>query len=220
LPTHYLVWVIALAVGRTYTRTEARAAIEAYPLPGDLEATLRGARSLGILRGSHDSIELTETGAAIKVLLPSTLQDRAQIHERATKGERAALSVLCPPAAAALRLLLLRHATVNLLIEGLKSVGGTGSLADLAQACDRLDHELAPVVFLTPTGLAGAQDDRGRIDWNVVGQGVWRTTTGFQLKSVLRHAGILSPASRLGSSTSPDPVSDFWSLSENAYGER
>jgi hypothetical protein len=213
LPTHYLVWAIALAVRRTYTRAQTRAAIEAYPLPGDLEATLRGARSLGILRGSRDSIELSETGAAIKVLLPKTLADWADIHERASKGERAALSVLCPPAAAALRLLLLRHATVSLLIEGLKSLGGAGSLADLARACDRLDHELAPVIFLTPVGLADAQDERGRINWNVAGQGVWRTTTGFQLKAVLRHAGILSPASSLGSSTSPDPLSNFWSLS-------
>jgi hypothetical protein len=213
LPTHYLVWAIVLAVARTYTRAEARAAVEAYPLPGDLEATLRGARSLGILRGSRDSIELSETGAAIKVLLPETVVEWAAIHERASKGERAALSVLCPSAAAALRLLLLRHGTVSLLIEGLKSLGGVGSLADLARACDRLDHELAPVVFLTPVGMAAAQDERGRINWNVAGQGVWRTTTGFQLKSVLRHAGILSPASSLGSSTSPDPVSDFWSLS-------
>ncbi len=49
-PTHYLVWAIALGVGRTYSRAEANAAIEAYPLPGDLEAALRGARSLGILQ--------------------------------------------------------------------------------------------------------------------------------------------------------------------------
>ena len=213
LPTHYLVWAIALAAGRTYTRVEARAAIEAYPLPRHLEPALSGARSLGILRGSRDSIELSETGAAIKVLLPKTLADWAEIHERASKGERAALSVLCPPAAAALRVLLLRHSTVSLLIEGLKSLGGKGSLADLARACDQLDHELAPVIFLTPVGLARAQNERGRINWNLAGQGMWRTTTGFQLKSVLRHAGILSPASVLGSSTSPDPASDSWSLS-------
>jgi hypothetical protein len=167
------------------------------------------------LRGSRDSIELSETGAAIKVLLTASLADWAEIHERASKGERAALSVLCPPAAAALRLLLLRHATVNLLIEGLKSLGGSGSLVDLARTCDQLDHELAPVVFLTPLGLVGAQDDLGRVDWSASGPGVWRTTTGFQLKSVLRHAGILSPASSLGSSTLPDPVSDVWSLSAN-----
>jgi hypothetical protein len=116
------------------------------------------------------------------------------------------------PAAAALRLLLLRHASVNLLIEGLKWLGGPGSLVDLARACDQLDHELAPVVFFTPVGLAGAQDDRGRVDWSTAGPGVWRTTTGFQLKSVLRHAGILSAASSLGSSTMPAPATDLWSL--------
>ncbi len=149
LPTHYLVWAIALTVGSTYTRTEARAAIGAYPLPGDLEATLRGVRSLGILRGTRHSIELSEPGAAIKVLLPAALSDWAEIHKRASRGDREALSVLCPPAAAALRLLLLRHTTVGLLIEGLKSLGGSGSLADLARACDRLDHQLAPVGFLT-----------------------------------------------------------------------
>lgn len=220
LPTHYLVWAIALAVGRTYTRTEAKAATDAYPLPGDLEATLRGARSLGILRGSPDGVELSETGAAIKVLLPKALSDWADIHQRASKGQRTALSLLCPPAAAALRLLLLRHATINLLLEGLKSLGGSGSLAELARACDRLDHELAPVIFLTPVGLAAAQDERGHINWNVAGPGVWRPTTGFQLESVLRHAGILNPASSLGSSTSPNPISDFWSLSESAQGER
>jgi hypothetical protein len=33
-----------------------------------------GARSLGSLPGSRDSIELSETGAAIKVLLPRRLQ--------------------------------------------------------------------------------------------------------------------------------------------------
>jgi hypothetical protein len=214
LPTHYLVWAIALTAGRTYTRIEARAAIEGYPLPADLEAALRGARSLGILRGSRDRIELSETGAAIKVLLPADLADWAKIHERSSKGERAALSVLCPPAAATLRLLLLRHATVNLLIEGLKSLGGSGSLVDLARACDQLDHELAPVVFLTPVGLASAQDDRGRVDWSAAGPGVWRTTTGFQLKSVFRHAGILSPSSSLGSSTSPEPASDLWLLNQ------
>ena len=81
LPTHYLVWAIALAVGRTYTRTEAKGAIAAYPLPTALEATLRGARSLGILRGSRDSIELTEAGAATRVLLPKSLAEWAEIHE-------------------------------------------------------------------------------------------------------------------------------------------
>jgi hypothetical protein len=214
LPTHYLVWAIALDVGQTYSRDEARAAVATYPLPDDLESALRGARSLGILRSSLQAIALSETGAAIKLLLPTTLAEWANIHRRASTGERAALSVLCPPAGAALRLLLLRHATVGLLIEGLKSLGGSGFLTDLALACDRLDHTLAPVVFLTPAGLVDAQDDRGRIDWHAAGPGIWRIATGFQLKSVLR-GGMLSPATRLGSSTSPDPGSDFWSLNES-----
>jgi hypothetical protein len=41
-----------------------------------------------------------------------------------------------------------------------------------------------------------------------------RSSTGFRLKSMLRHAGILGSKSRLGNSTSPDAVSDFWSLGQ------
>jgi hypothetical protein len=84
-----------------YTRVKTRAAIEGYPLPTDLEAALRGARSLGILRGSRDSVGLSETGAAINVLLPADLAHWAEIHKRASKGGRAAPSILCPPAVAA-----------------------------------------------------------------------------------------------------------------------
>jgi hypothetical protein len=155
------------AAGRTYTAARHERPLQAihYLLTWKQRSEVR-AVSASCAARAIDGIGLSETGAAIKVLLPADLADWVEIHERASKGERAALSILCPPAGAALRLLLLRHATGNLLIEGLKSPRGSGSLVDLARTCDQLDHELAPVVFLTPVGLAGAQDDRGRVDWS------------------------------------------------------
>ena len=73
---------------------------------------------------------------------------------------------------------------MGLFIEGLKSLGGSGSLAELAITCDRLDHTLAPVVFLTPAGLVDGQDERGKnqLACRLAGRLVYRNRMSAQVR--------------------------------------
>ena len=152
-------------------------------------------------------------GAALKVLLPQTLDAWTDVHRRAASRDRAAtLANLCPSAGAVLRILLLQNATVRLLVEGLRSGGDSASLAELAANCDRLDHARAPILFLTPNALSDLQDEQGGVAWRLADASAFRPTVSYQLKSVLKHAGILAADVRLGGSRRFDPAADRWTL--------
>jgi hypothetical protein len=188
------------------------AALGDYPIQ-ELPGSIRGAKSLGLLRQQGDIVELTETGAAVKMLLPPYLGDWADIHRRAASRDRGAtLANLCPAAGAVLRILLMQSTTVRLLIEALGSIGGAGTLVHLAEACDRLDHARSPVLFLLPDALVVLQDERGAVAWARAGATAFRPTISYQLKSVLKHAGILASDSRLGRTQRVDPATDHWAL--------
>ena len=64
-----------------------------------------------------------------------------------------------------------------------------------------------------PESAAGLADDRGRISWaNATGQD-YRSRMFYQYKSILKHAGILTPRSLGGASTKAyDPTRDIWEL--------
>jgi hypothetical protein len=218
LPTHYLVWAIVLPPAGPREVDALPGLLAGYPLGGSWRGALRGAEKLGLVRVSGPTARLTDVGAAVKALLPPTLDEWAAVHRRARVQGGATMARACPAAGAALRLLLLHDPMVQLILAGLRTFpGASATFAALAVACDGLDHARAPVFFLKPEAAASLSDDRGRVRWGDARAGDYRSTMYQQYKSVLKHAGLLSPA-RLGgtSSTSYVPERDVWALADTA----
>ena len=125
------------------------------------------------------------------------------------------LAAVHPPAAALLRILLLRDPVVEMMVAGLENTPRQrASFLELAMACDSLDSARTPIFFLNPVAAARLiGDNQGRIPWErTVGED-YRSTTFYQYKRILQHAGLLAPNS-LGGSTSKgyDPHQDIWEL--------
>ncbi|MFM2069356.1 MAG: hypothetical protein RLZZ584_4265 [Pseudomonadota bacterium] len=215
LPTHYLVWATALRPGSGYTLTEARTRLGPFPIPGDGRYALRGAQKLGLLRIDGHQARLTDIGAAVRDLLPATLLDWTDIHRRLTSpGSRTTLHDEHRSAAAALKLLLLQDALVRLVMEGLHLGDPAGSSFDqLAAACGTIDPRRTAIFFLKPQAAARWVGRDGRVNWHEVPGEDYRSTTFFQHKSVLKHAGLIAAGALGGASAKHyDPRKDFWAL--------
>ena len=212
LPTHYLVWPVALQPGQRYTASQLRSRVVDYPMPQKWTAALRGAQKLGLVRKDGEEAYLTTTGEAVRAILDTSVGDWAAVHGAA---KRAPLAQCAPRAAGVLRLLLMRSPMTQLLVEALRGIiGGRATLDQLAQKCSELDHGRAIVLFFIPERLDPLTDSRGRIVWNRVSGDAYRPTTSFQYKSMLKHAGIIQDTGLGGSNVAPED--DVWVLSSLA----
>lgn len=216
LPTHYLVWVIALEPGVTYSIETLPAHLGEYPIPKGWRSTVSAAQKLGLVSVHGDVAQLTPVGAAAKEILPANVEEWTRVHEAVSaRGSHVrALVRHRREAGALLRLLLLQDPTVRLIIEGLRMFPDqTATFAALAVACDQLDHARAPILFLKPEAAAALTDERGRVRWQLVTGEDYRSTTFYQFKSILKHAGILTER-RLGGATTKgyEPTEDVWEL--------
>jgi hypothetical protein len=212
LPSHYLVWVTALRDCKAVTFAEARASVESFPLPRDWRAALRGAQKLQLLKVTNEGCQLTEAGLAVKSLLPQTMLHWSDVHARMAARETLALAH--PNAAAVLRLMLLADPLVRLLIEALRSLPAEGaSFRMLARRCAEVDKRRTAIFFLKPESAVNWLAPDGSIPWAEVDDTDFRSTTFFQYKSVLKHAGILAPHA-LGAATvrTYDADRDVWAL--------
>lgn len=212
LPSHYLVWVSALSSCSAVTFAEARALVEGFPLPKDWRAAMRGAQKLQLLKVTNESCQLTEAGLAVKPLLPQTMVQWSDIHRRMTASETLALAH--PSAAVVLRLMLLADPVVRLVIEALRSLPAEGaSFRLLARRCADIDKRRTAIFFLKPESAVNWLAPDGSIPWVEVDDTDFRSTTFFQYKSVLKHAGILAPHA-LGAATARTYVADrdVWAL--------
>ena len=80
-------------------------------------------------------------------------------------------------------------------------------------ACAARDKTLTPVIFFKPEAVPEITGDQGRVVWARVQPEHYRSTTFFQYKSVLKHAGVLAPHALGGSSASGySPENDVWEL--------
>jgi hypothetical protein len=213
LPTHSLAWCIALEPGTDYPAASLPLAVTGYPMPASWRDSLDDAAKLDLVMWAGGVARLTDIGAGVKALLPYSLPQWAEVHTLSTQ-RGAAMVQFAPDAAAILRLLLLHDPVVRLAVEELRMLTNqTGTFRDLGVTCDALDHARAPVVFLFPEAAARLTDSRGRIQWSLARPEDWRTTTYFQWKSLLKHAGIILPTA-LGGSSSKNyrPTSDVWVL--------
>lgn len=215
LPTHYLVWCILLEPDATYDLKAIAESIKDYPMPKELRSTLQGAQKLGLVHIAGNEVALTPVGVAVRDLLPKSVETWSQIHAVVSaKGGSIPLVRYHPQSAAVLRLLLLQDALVRLLIDGLKTFPTKSASFDaLAVACDRLDHARAPIFFLKPQAEVELADNKGRIRWYLAKGEHYRSTTFYQYKSILRHAGVLQHE-RLGGASSKEynPAGDIWTL--------
>jgi hypothetical protein len=122
IPTHYLVWPIALAPNVAYFLDAVLVELKGYPMPAEWRQALSGAQKLGLVRLLGNSVQLTTVGSAIKAILPSSVEEWTQVHKQVgTRGHSVPLVQCQPQAAAVLRLLLLQDDLVQLVIEGLES---------------------------------------------------------------------------------------------------
>jgi len=215
IPTHYLVWAIALDRRVQYSLGRVRETLMSYPIPEDWRSALVGAQKLGLVSILGDVIQLTPVGGALKDILPKDLDEWSRIHSIVGARGRGVPLVECQPvAAAALRLLLLQDPMVRLVVSGLETFSGrSANFAELAVACDQLDRARALVFFLKPVSAAALLNKKGEILWgNAIGQD-YRSSMFYQYKSIMKHAGILK-ATRLGGATSRgyEPTHDVWEL--------
>lgn len=215
IPTHYLVWTTALLPRVDYTFKDALKALAPFPIPKDWRAALRGAQKLGVVSLDGGQVNLTDVGSAVRNLMPSTIAEWAAIHERlVARGDSSTLYDQHRPAAAALQLLLLQDPVVRLVLGGLRSLGPEGAnFSDLAAACSRVDKRRAVIFFLKPESTNRWVRPDGTVAWSDVEPPDYRSTTFFQYKSVLKHAGLLVPR-KLGGASARGyrPNEDIWQL--------
>ena len=100
------------------------------------------------------------------------------------------------------------------MIEGLRlAPNHSATFAELAKICDKLDPARTQVFFLKPESVEKLMDNKGRINWNLAEPQDYRSTTFYQYKSILKHAGIINWTT-LGGATAMnyDPSRDVWEL--------
>jgi hypothetical protein len=215
LPTHYLVWTALLAPGHECELREIASRFADYPMPSQWRSALQGARKLGLVAVHGPQVRLTDVGATIRRLLPYDSAGWAAIHRDIRQpASDMTLMKRCPQAALVLRLLLLRDPVVRLVMDGLRRLPDSGgNFVDLAKACAGVDRRSSVIFFMKPeaTPLWVAKD--GSVEWGAVPSDCFRSTSFFQYKSVLKHAGLIRPE-RLGASTVNDyrPERDLWHL--------
>jgi hypothetical protein len=215
IPTHYLVWAIALQPNVTYSLATLPSELANYPMPKEWRSAVRGGQKLGLVRILGDTFQLTAIGSAVKDILPSSVSEWTRVHRTiGARGRGIALAEYQPQSAAVLRFLLLQDAIVRLVVEGLQSFSTkSANFAELAVACDQLDHARAPIFFLKPDAVVLLADDRGMVHWELAKGEHYRSSTFNQYKSVLKHAGLLK-ATKLGGATAKgyEPTQDMWEL--------
>lgn len=215
LPTHYLAWAIAMKPRLLYTRQELPALLTGYPMPKDWNRALAGAQKLGLVAIHGNQVRLTPVGATVQELLPGTLMEWAKIHRTVgARGRGKPLVQEHPPSAIALRLMLLHDPMVQLVTAGLETFSSrSASFAQLAVACDQIDHARAPIFFLKPSSAVTLTDKTGRVHWEQAQGSDYRSTMFYQYKSILKHSGILENT-KLGHASSKDyqPNEDLWVL--------
>jgi hypothetical protein len=212
VPTHYLVWLIALDGAEEISLAEALQRLVGYAIPKDWRAAMRGAQKLQLMRVSPNGCQLTEFGLALRRLLPSSIQEWTGIHQRLT--EKRNLVDECPPAATGLRLMLLMDPVVRLVLEALRGMSAEGvDFRALARRCGEIDSRRSAIFFLKPESAANWLSPAGSVPWELVPGTDFRSTTFYQYKSVLKHAGLLAPT-RLGAASARDydPSKDVWRL--------
>jgi hypothetical protein len=223
LPTHYLSLVPVLAAWSGQHGAQPAGLVELedfarqlYPaLGGTFRKALAGAEKLGLVRRQGKQARLTYLGRSVVPLLPDAAA-LAEVHKQVvTPGSGLTLASAHPAAGAVLRCLLCSDPVASFIIDVLTDLGPGKPvpMPDLVREAAARDKALAPMVFFTPAAVDEIADDRGRIVWEKVQPGHYRSTTFDQYKSVLKHAGVLAPHA-LGGSSSRDyrPENDVWEL--------
>lgn len=215
VPTHYLAWTLALMPGQWYATGVLPEVIAPYgSMPKGWRAALRGAEKLGLVRYPGHQVRLTPTGAAVRGIVDLPLSECDAIHRPCRYGTM--LADLLPRAAAALRILLLHEPMIRLLVRGLRQIEDPDpTMSHLACTCDTLDHDRAPLLFFNPERLTQITDGSGHINWEAAEGIHYRSTTFYQMKRMLQHAGVLKDTGTgANSAKTYDPTDDVWALRE------
>lgn len=215
-PTHYLSVAAALRgqPATSFSALELRIRASYPVLPRDLRAAVRGAQKLGLVRVRGDTVELTLQGQAASELLPD-LTTLSQIHQAITsRGAPTTLQDQHPPSGAILRWLLAADPIASFIVETLTDLGGGPVvLPELAQRAIQRDRIRALTAFFTPEAVPEITDPQGAVTWSHVQPHHFRSTTFFQYKSVLKHAGLLTAHALGGASAiGYQPDNDNWEL--------
>jgi hypothetical protein len=224
LPTHYLCFVPMLAEWAGQNRTSSADlgelevfAREYYPvLPASgFRSALAGAEKLGLVHLQGRQARLTFLGRSIVPLLPEG-KKLAEVHERiAARGSGLTLASAHPAAGAVLRCLLASDPVAEFIIGVLTDLGPGRQvpMSDLVREAAARDRALTPVIFFKPEAVPQITDERGSVIWDAVRPEHYRSTTFYQYKSVMKHAGVLAPHA-LGGASARDynPGDDLWEL--------
>lgn len=218
IPTHYLSIALGVRGAGAMTTVDVERSVRAtYPvLPSggtSFHGALRGARQLGLVAVHDDQVALTRVGQAAVQLLPD-LHTLAAIHTAITRSPRTAtLAAASPAAGAVLRWLLAQDPVADLITTALAHLGRAVTMPELARMALSLDHPRALTVFFTPEILDEVLDTRGHVRWEAVEGRHYRSTTFMQVKSILKHAGLLMPYPLGGTSARTyRPDADRWEL--------
>jgi len=167
------------------------------------------------VRVQSGRVQLTFVGHSVVPLLPESAK-LAEIHEQiAARGSGLTLASVHPAAGAVLRLLLYGDPVGRFIIDVLTTIGFNKSvpMSELVRKATEQDKTLSPVIFFKPEAISEISDDRGRVLWDKVRAEHYRSTTFFQYKSILKHAGVLAGHALGGASAqSYNPENDLWEL--------
>ena len=159
-------------------------------------------------------VERTTVGEAAATLLPEMPVLRALHACLARPGASTTLDRECPSAGAVLRWLLAADPLVDLIVQSLSSLGDAAiAMPTLVQRALQRDRSLALAAFFNPGLVAEVTDGQDEVVWQRVEPRHFRSSTFFQYKSLLKHAGIIKPQPLGGSSTrSYNAEADLWEL--------
>ena len=219
LPTHYLAVAVALHelghVAMMQLEPRLRAVYPELPRgTQSFRSAVSGAHKLGLVRIRGDAIELTMAGASAAQLLPD-LPTLSAIHRLlAARTGGATLDGESGQSGAVLRWLLAGDPVVEMIVATLTDLGGgLITMRVLAGRGVERDRVRALTAFFHPEHISEVTDHRGAVVWSRIEPRHFRSTTFYQYKSILKHAGVIA-AHRLGGSSTRDydPDADIWEL--------
>jgi hypothetical protein len=214
LPTHYLCFALTLT---GYEQMEL-AALERHTrslyteLPKGtalFRSALSGAEKLGLVHILGNHVQRTIIGNAAAQLLPS-IEELRHIHQQIVR-RNGTLAEHSPQAGAVLRWLLYADPVIALIIDTLSEINTSVSMRELVQHCAERDYAVALTIFFNPERIHEITDQRGKLTWTTVEPIHYRGTTFQQCKSILKHAGFITPHKLGGTSVKHyNPAEDIW----------
>ncbi|GAB5550249.1 MAG: hypothetical protein SangKO_100090 [Sandaracinaceae bacterium] len=189
IPTHSLVWTLAVHPETPTTVNDARGRLSDYPVSEP--RGLSGAILLGLVVRSHDELLLTDLGRSVRETLGS-VPAWARTHADVKASGRRLIDIH-PDAVSVARRALAELPAARFVSDTLTDAGGEASARDLITLATQRDPVFGPALFLNPDAVASLSRPNGTVDAHAAEGHHVRVRVAKQFKSLLLHLGVLAP---------------------------